>query len=303
MRLAISTAARLLASGCWCIEISISRIVSTWTSHPRPFVLFARFSRPRLRRPASHPNAHNCAVLADVFAITFYGGGGLPLRVVIAALTDFMVDLERFGRTCENVLKITSTHTKEYLIREFGRTGCAPRQTARLARCRKQCVFSSIAAGLVCRRDIAGCAARQLYILGRRLALPQAGLRLRPERPRGDRSLGRGPGGCSVCCLSVCLINGVGPVPEGWQQPGDQPTTRRTELRHGTSCGIFSAVCLGLLLPSIFRRRRSFFFGLPGRRAAAQGGAQGGEHPRPSGFCAAAGRERVSGPTRRPVTS
>jgi hypothetical protein len=72
------------------------------------------------------------------------------------------------------------------------------------------------------------------------------------------------------------------------QQPGDQPTTRRTELRHGTFCGILSAVCLGLLLPSIFRG--AFFFGLPGRlgiaqpgrRAAAQGGAQGGGRPHPS---------------------
>jgi hypothetical protein len=30
-----------------------------------------------------------------------------------------------------------------------------------------------------------------------------------------------------------------------------------------------------------------------------RGGAQGGGRPRPSGFCAAAGRERASGPTRR----
>ena len=37
----------------------------------------------------------------------------------------------------------------------------------------------------------------------------------------------------------------------------------------------------------------------PGRRAAAPGGAQGGERPRPSDFCAVAGRERASGPTRR----
>ena len=32
------------------------------------------------------------------------------------------------------------------------------------ARCRKQCVFSSIAAGLVCRHDIAGCAARHVAL-------------------------------------------------------------------------------------------------------------------------------------------
>jgi hypothetical protein len=32
------------------------------------------------------------------------------------------------------------------------------------ARCRKQCVFSSIAAGLVCRRDIVGCAARHVAL-------------------------------------------------------------------------------------------------------------------------------------------
>jgi hypothetical protein len=36
------------------------------------------------------------------------------------------------------------------------------------------------------------------------------------------------------------------------------------ELGHGTFCGILSAVRLGLRLPSIFRRRRSFFLGFAG---------------------------------------
>jgi hypothetical protein len=49
------------------------------------------------------------------------------------------------------------------------------------------------------------------------------------------------------------------------------------------------------------KRRRSFSAGRSpaGRRAAAQGGAQGGGRPRPSEFCAVGGRERASGPTRR----
>jgi hypothetical protein len=43
-----------------------------------------------------------------------------------------------------------------------------------------------------------------------------------------------------------------------FQQPRNQPTPRRTELRHGASSVFLSAVRLGLRLPSIFRRRRSF---------------------------------------------
>jgi hypothetical protein len=44
------------------------------------------------------------------------------------------------------------------------------------------------------------------------------------------------------------------------QQPKNQPTPRRTELRHGVPSGVSSAMRLGLRLPSIFRRRRSFFW-------------------------------------------
>jgi hypothetical protein len=85
------------------------------------------------------------------------------------------------------------------------------------------------------------------------------------------------------------------------KQGADQPTPRRTKLRNGTFSEFFSAVRLGLRLPSILRRRWSFSAGLSPapRRAAAQGGAQGEERPRPSEFCAVYGRERASGPTRR----
>ena len=89
------------------------------------------------------------------------------------------------------------------------------------------------------------------------------------------------------------------------QQGADQPNPRRTKLRNGTFCGIFSAVRLGLQLLSIFRRRRSFFGGLRAGRSPARaprsgaGGAQGGERPRPSDFWAVAGWERAAGPTRR----
>ena len=37
-----------------------------------------------------------------------------------------------------------------------------------------------------------------------------------------------------------------------------------SELGHGTFCGFLSAVRLGLRLPSIFRRRRSFILGFAG---------------------------------------
>jgi hypothetical protein len=97
----------------------------------------------------------------------------------------------------------------------------------------------------------------------------------------------------------LCLLAWVSHSPPFSNQQGaDQPTPRRTELRNGTFPGFFSAVRLGLRLPSIIRRRRSCSAGRSpaARRAAAQGGAQGGERPRPSDFCAVAGRERASGP-------
>jgi hypothetical protein len=77
----------------------------------------------------------------------------------------------------------------------------------------------------------------------------------------------------------------------GAQQPKNQPTPRRTELRHGVISGVLSAVRLGLRLPSIFRRRRSFFLGFglgiaqPGRRAARRrGGRRRGNAPAPAIF-------------------
>jgi hypothetical protein len=70
------------------------------------------------------------------------------------------------------------------------------------------------------------------------------------------------------------------------QQPPYQGGHNGRKLRHGTFCGILSAVRLGLRLPSIFRRRRSSFFGLwagrsPPRapRSGAGGGAGGGTPP------------------------
>jgi hypothetical protein len=70
------------------------------------------------------------------------------------------------------------------------------------------------------------------------------------------------------------------------QQGADQPTPRRTKLRNGHSPGCLSAVRLGLRLPSIFRRRRSFSAGRSpaARRVAAQRGAQGGGTTPPQRF-------------------
>ena len=48
------------------------------------------------------------------------------------------------------------------------------------------------------------------------------------------------------------------------QQPPYQGDHNGRKLRHGTFCGILSAARLGLRLPSIFRRRRSFFLGFAG---------------------------------------
>jgi hypothetical protein len=48
------------------------------------------------------------------------------------------------------------------------------------------------------------------------------------------------------------------------QRPPYQGGHNGRELGHGTFCGVLSAVRLGLRLPSIFRRRRSFFLGFAG---------------------------------------
>jgi hypothetical protein len=101
------------------------------------------------------------------------------------------------------------------------------------------------------------------------------------------RAFGAVAGGAIVECCA----------PSARQQPGDEPTTRRTALRHGALCGFLSAVCLGLLTLYL-RQRRCFFWGF-GLGAAAQGGAQGRGRPHTSEFCAVAGRERASGPARR----
>jgi hypothetical protein len=112
------------------------------------------------------------------------------------------------------------------------------------------------------------------------------------------------------------------PELQGTQQGADQPTPRRTKLRNGTFPGFVCVVRLGLGLPSIFRRRRSFSAGRSpaagpprGRGGGGGGGAApppppfgrwrggggpgGPPPPPPSDLCAVYGRERASGPTRR----
>jgi hypothetical protein len=48
------------------------------------------------------------------------------------------------------------------------------------------------------------------------------------------------------------------------QRPPYQGGHNGRDLGHVTFCGILSAVRLGMRLPSIFRRRRSFFLGFAG---------------------------------------
>jgi hypothetical protein len=88
-------------------------------------------------------------------------------------------------------------------------------------------------------------------------------------------------------------------------------TTRRSAhyktygITTWSSLRVFSAVRLGLGCP-LSSAEGGVFFGLragrsPARapRSGAGGGRRGGERPRSSDFCAVAGRERASGPTRR----
>jgi hypothetical protein len=94
---------------------------------------------------------------------------------------------------------------------------------------------------------------------------------------------------------------------EGPTRRRSAQSPRRTKFGHGTFCGVRSAVRLGLQLPSIFRRRRNCFggFGLgvalsgAQRRRGVWVGQGRVRHLRPSDFCAVAGRERASRPTRR----
>jgi hypothetical protein len=83
------------------------------------------------------------------------------------------------------------------------------------------------------------------------------------------------------------------------------PHTRRSRTRR-----FWRKICVRCALdcncPLSFAEGGAFILGFglgvvaqSRRRVAVQGGAQGGKRPRPSDFCAVAGRERAPGPARR----